>query len=78
LWVKLRSDAAPHREAGESLKKMLKALLALWPIVLFVLIIWGGIFSGKTTVAESAGLAAFIAFITMLICKKREFLFPSI
>lgn len=65
VWGRLDKDLCPAGEAT-SWKEKLKALSGFWRMILLFAIVLGGMFSGITSVTESAALGCVVAFLMML------------
>lgn len=65
VWSKKNKELCPAGEAT-SWKEKLKALSGFWRMLLLFAIVLGGIFSGLTSVTESAALGCVVAFLMML------------
>jgi len=63
VWRK--PDTAPPALASTRTEKI-SSLLQIWPIILLFVIVLGGIYSGKFTATEAAGIGAFGAFTLAL------------
>jgi tripartite ATP-independent transporter DctM subunit len=62
IWTMLDKSAGPS--GGKfSLAEKIKSLKNSWPVVVLVVIIMGGLWSGIITATEAAGIGAFAAFV---------------
>ncbi len=68
LWVRIRPGDAPMPEVEEQRQPLLPALLAVWPTLVLLVVVVGGIYLGIFTPTEAAAvsllLAALIGFAT--------------
>ena len=62
LWARLRPGAAP-RSDRLPWRQRLQALAGIWAVLLLVLLVIGGIYTGFFTPTESAGIGAFGTFL---------------
>lgn len=58
LWVRVKPDLAPGRPESMRVKQKLKALVRIWPTLVLVLLVLGGIYSGTVTPTEAGALGA--------------------
>ena len=65
--VKLNPDLAPSRDDRASLSEKIVALRDTWPILLVMIGIFGGLFSGIFTPTEAGAVGAFLACLVALI-----------
>lgn len=65
--VKLNPDLAPSRDDRASLSEKIVALKDTWPILLVMIGIFGGLFSGIFTPTEAGAVGAFLACLVALI-----------
>lgn len=67
LSISLKPSLAPRTSEASSWAERFKALPALWPFVLIVGVIWGGILAGVFTVVEAAAVAVFVLACVLAI-----------
>ena len=65
--VKLNPELAPSRDDRASLSEKILALKDTWPILLVMIGIFGGLFSGIFTPTEAGAVGAFLACLVALI-----------
>lgn len=58
VWVRLQPHRAPAAER-HSLRRRLAALRGIWPLLVLLVVVIGGIYTGAFTPTESAGIGAF-------------------
>lgn len=69
LWVRFKPGDAP-RAPKASLKERLLSLSHVWPFLLLVLLVMGGIWGGICTVNEGAALGA-VGSVIITLCMRR-------
>ena len=69
IWCKKDPDACPAGEAYSAFEK-LKALKGYIGMILLFALVLGGMFSGVTSVTESAALGAVLSFLFLLLRRK--------
>lgn len=67
--VKLNPELAPSPKESVSMQERLKALWEVWPVVMIMFGIFGGLFSGLFTPTEAGAVGAFLACVVAL-CKR--------
>ena len=71
IWAKIRPEIVGTVDyAPQTWTERLKALFALWPVVLLIVVVLGGIYAGVATPTEVAGLGAALATIIALMKKR--------
>lgn len=65
--VKLKPSLAPQAREDIPMSEKLKALRGVWPILLVMVGIFGGLFSGVFTPTEAGSVGAFLACVVALI-----------
>lgn len=77
LWtVRNRPDAAPGVLPLAPLNERMRALLPIWPIITFMLLMFVGLYTGVATATEIGAVGAFLALIFGLTMRRigwREF-----
>lgn len=68
IRVKLNPELAPAPEERISTEERLKALWEVWPVVMIMVGIFGGLFAGLFTPTEAGAVGASLAFVVAL-CK---------
>jgi len=66
IWARLRPEAAP-RSDKLPWRQRLQALTGVWAVLVLVLLVIGGIYTGFFTPTESAGIGAFGTFLIGLL-----------
>lgn len=72
IWARVRPQDAPRAEKIP-LKEKLKSLVGVWPFLVLILLVMGGIWGGLCTVNEGAAIGAMGALILTLIMKRMDF-----
>lgn len=75
IWVRRRPEVAPPA-ARSNMRERMDAFGRIWPALLLVALILGGIYSGIITATEAAGVGALGALIVSVLwggLRKREF-----
>ncbi|NYS80514.1 MULTISPECIES: TRAP transporter large permease [Halomonadaceae] len=67
--VKLNPELAPPPKESVSMQERFKALWEVWPVVMIMFGIFGGLFSGLFTPTEAGAVGAFLACVVAL-CKR--------
>ena len=67
LWVRLRPGIAPGRPEPMRIAQKLRSLVKVWPTVLLVLIVLGGIYSGIVTPTEAGAVGAVGALLLSML-----------
>ncbi|MGL1833485.1 TRAP transporter large permease [Rhodocyclaceae bacterium SMB388] len=63
VWVRLRPQDAPMADESYSRADHLRAVVGLWPTLLLLVIIVGGLFFGLFTPTEAAGVSLTVAIL---------------
>lgn len=69
LWTKLNPSIAPKIEPF-TWKERFESLLPVWPVLLLIFVVIGGIYSGFVTATESAAVGAFASILLAVLMKK--------
>lgn len=69
--VKFNPSLAPRAEGGASRSHRMAALLEVWPVLLIVFGVFGGLFSGFFSPTEAGAVGAFLSVIVAMV--KRQF-----
>ena len=72
IWARLKPDDAPRTEKV-SLKEKFRSLSRVWPFVVLILLVMGGIWGGVCTVNEGAAVGAMGSLIITLIMRRMNF-----
>lgn len=72
IWAKVRPKDAPQSEKY-SLKEKLKSLVRVWPFLVLILAVMGGIWGGICTVNEGAAVGAVGALIITFCMRRMNF-----
>ncbi|MDY0374886.1 MAG: TRAP transporter large permease [Desulfobacterium sp.] len=80
LWVMIFPDAAPENMEPVGMKEKLKALAAVWELILVFFLVMGGIYFGLFTPTEAGAVGAFFLFVVTLLKRKltRPLLFTAL
>jgi C4-dicarboxylate transporter DctM subunit len=73
IWVTLRPEIAPKIEINPTIKEKISSLKNVWPMLLIILAVIGGIYSGLVTATEAGALGAFITFVIVVIMGRMNF-----
>lgn len=71
VWAKLRPEDAPQSQKFTMLEK-LKSLIHVWPFLVLILLVMGGIWGGICTVNEGAAVGAVGALIITVIMRRMK------
>lgn len=69
-WVKFRPEIAPRIPVKPSIKERVLSLSKVWPMLVVVTAVIGGIYSGIVTPTEAGALGALITLVLIFIMKK--------
>ncbi|MDY0222104.1 MAG: TRAP transporter large permease [Desulfobacterium sp.] len=80
LWVMIFPGAAPENLERVGIKEKLKALGAVWELILVFFLVMGGIYFGLFTPTEAGAVGAFFLFVVTLLKRKltRPLLFTAL
>lgn len=67
IWVKMRPEIAPKIEINPTMKEKIHALKDIWPMLVIVIAVIGGIYSGLVTATEAGAMGAFITLLVVLL-----------
>ncbi|WP_408011225.1 TRAP transporter large permease [Pseudalkalibacillus sp. A8] len=70
FWVKLKPEVAPKIQLQLSMKERFKSLKKVWPMLLIIIAVIGGIYSGIVTATEAGALGAFITFVVVILMRR--------
>lgn len=73
IWVKLKPDIAPKIPERASLSEKVSSLKNIWPMLLIIIAVMGGIYGGVVTATEAGALGAFITLIIVVLMKRMNF-----
>ena len=65
--VKLNPALAPNNPEPVPLAERIRSLVEIWPILLIILVVFGGLFSGIFTPTEAGAMGAFMSCVVALI-----------
>ncbi|MFV0244354.1 MAG: TRAP transporter large permease [Qingshengfaniella sp.] len=68
--VRLKKDAAPERAPKLPLGERVRGLKTVWPILVFFIFMFGGLYSGAVTATEIGAVGAFLALAFALILRR--------
>lgn len=66
----VRPDIAPRRPLASDDTPVLRAVLRIWPVLLLMIVVFGGLFSGFFTATEAGAVGAFGAVVITLAMRK--------
>lgn len=67
VWVKFKPEIAPKIEINPTMKEKFVALKNIWPMLVIILAVIGGIYSGLVTATEAGAMGAFITLVVVFI-----------
>ncbi|SEI90839.1 TRAP transporter, DctM subunit [Bhargavaea ginsengi] len=67
VWVSMKPEIAPKIEVVPTLREKFASLKNIWPMLLIIIAVIGGIYSGFVTATEAGALGAFITFLVVLL-----------
>lgn len=67
VWVKFKPEIAPKIEINPTMKEKFVALKNIWPMLIIILAVIGGIYSGLVTATEAGAMGAFITLVVVFI-----------
>ncbi|KQL35725.1 MULTISPECIES: TRAP transporter large permease [Bacillaceae] len=67
VWVKFKPEIAPKIEINPTIKEKFVALKNIWPMLIIILAVIGGIYSGLVTATEAGAMGAFITLVVVFI-----------
>lgn len=70
LTVRLQPSAAPGVEPVPPIGERVRALLPIWPIIGFMVLMFGGLYSGAVTATEIGAVGAFLALVFGLVMRR--------
>lgn len=76
IWVKLKPNVAPVIDKKVLLVEKIRSMRRIWPMLLIIIVVIGGIYSGVVTATEAGALGALITLLVVLVMKrlnKRKF-----
>src|SRR5699024_4834682 len=73
IRVKINPEIGPSIKEAASIKEKLSSLKSIWPTLVIVIIVMGGIYAGIVTPTEAGALGAFATFIVGLLMRKYSF-----
>ncbi|GGJ99210.1 C4-dicarboxylate ABC transporter permease [Lentibacillus kapialis] len=66
IWVKINPDIAPKISMNPTTKEKIKSLSSVWPMLIIITAVLGGIYSGIITATEAGAVGALITFLVIL------------
>ena len=72
-WVKLKPDIAPKISVKPIMKERLQSLKNVWPMLLIIIAVIGGIYSGLVTATEAGALGAFVTLVVVFLMRRMDF-----
>lgn len=73
IWVKSKPDVAPKSPSKPSVNERLHSLKPIWPMLILMTVVIGGIYTGIVTATEAGALGAFTTFIVALSMRRLKF-----
>ncbi|MCM3569014.1 TRAP transporter large permease [Neobacillus mesonae] len=73
IWVKINPEIAPKIQIQLSLQERIRSLKNVWPMLLIIIAVIGGIYSGVVTATEAGALGAFITLAVVLLMRRMNF-----
>lgn len=70
LSVKINPELAPIASVNVTFKERMSSLKTVWPMLIIIISVLGGIYSGIITATEAGAIGALITFIIILIMGK--------
>ncbi|MCI5074143.1 TRAP transporter large permease [Oricola sp.] len=70
LNVRLRPDSAPSVAPAPPIKERVRALLPIWPILGFMVLMFAGLYSGAVTATEIGAVGAFLALVFGVVMRR--------
>ncbi|WP_085990905.1 TRAP transporter large permease [Oceanobacillus senegalensis] len=72
-WVKMKPEIAPKIDIELTIKEKIKSLKNIWPMLLIIIAVIGGIYSGIVTATEAGALGAFITLAVVFLMRRINF-----
>lgn len=73
VWVKLKPEIAPKIPMRATLTEKIVSLKNVWPMLIIVMAVMGGIYGGIVTPTEAGALGAIITLIIVLLMRRMNF-----
>ena len=73
VWVKLKPEIAPKIPIRATLTEKMVSLKNIWPMLIIVIAVMGGIYGGIVTPTEAGALGAIITLIIVLLMRRMNF-----
>ncbi|SER82709.1 TRAP transporter large permease [Psychrobacillus sp. OK032] len=73
IWVKQKPEVAPSRAEKAPMKERLLSLKLIWPVIILMTAVIGGIYGGIVTATEAGALGAFATFVIALSLRRLKF-----
>ncbi len=70
LTARFKPGAAPQKAPRPPLGERIRSLLPVWPILLFMVLMFAGLYSGAVTPTEIGAAGAFLAFALALLMRR--------
>lgn len=70
VWVKLKPDIAPINLTKTPFAEKIASLKNIWPVILIIIFVMGGIYGGIVTATEAGALGAFVTLIIIIIMRR--------
>ncbi|MEI3606530.1 TRAP transporter large permease [Pseudogracilibacillus sp. SE30717A] len=69
-WVKTKPDVAPKTPSKPPLRERMHSLQNIWPMLVLIIVVIGGIYSGFVTATEAGALGAFATLVVALLMRR--------
>ncbi|EKN66964.1 TRAP dicarboxylate transporter subunit DctM [Neobacillus bataviensis LMG 21833] len=73
IWAKIDPKVAPRVTDKPTIREKFQSLAGIWPMLVIMLVVIGGIYAGVVTATEAGALGAFATFIVALAMKRLTF-----
>ncbi|WP_413299856.1 TRAP transporter large permease subunit [Bacillus sp. 1P10SD] len=73
VWSKIDPKVAPKVTDKPTMKEKLQSLSGIWPMLVIMLVVIGGIYAGVVTATEAGALGAFATFVVSLVMRRLTF-----
>src|SRR5699024_9034869 len=70
VWVKLKPEVAPVTPTKHPLAEIIASLKNIWPMLLIIIMVIGGIYGWIVTATEAGALGTFLTFLVILIMRR--------
>ncbi|MFC4557921.1 TRAP transporter large permease [Virgibacillus kekensis] len=73
IWVKVKPEVAPKIDIKPTIKERISSLKTVWPMLVIIIAVLGGIYSGFITATEAGAVGALITFLVILFMGRFTF-----